>query len=346
MALLAEELTFVSADGKTNVFARVWRDNAYGCANPAGAMDKVNAEGREGALGYGAGAGEAVQPVFLLQIAHGMCEYIDRYAGFAAYVAAHGGVVFGNDHLGHGNTKDNNPGSHYGYFADKDGEKLVVADLHQLTVLMQNRFPGLPLFLMGHSMGSMLCRDYVTKYPDEAVGAIFSGTSGTNKLTGLIRFLARVGFFFGRAKKPAHMLSYLAFSKYNDKYEDVKSQSDWISRDREIVDAYLKDPRCTFKFTDRAAYDFANLMDSVSGAQWARRIPKDLPYLLISGTMDPVGEYTAGVKEVYGHMKDAGVADLQMKLYEGARHEILNEINRQEVYADIQGWIDAHMPVK
>jgi len=314
MALLAEESAFLSADGKTNVFVRIWRD-------------------------------DTAKPAFILQIAHGMCEYIDRYAAFAAYVVSHGGVVCGNDHLGHGNTKDRNPGSYYGYFADKDGEQLVVEDMHQTTMLIKNRFPGLPLFLMGHSMGSMLSRDYLTKYPSEAAGAVFSGTSGTNKLTGLIRFLASVGFFFGRSRKPAHMLSYLAFSKYNDRYDDVRSPSDWISRDREIVDKYLADERCTFKFTDRAAYDFANLMDRVSGIQWAQRIPKDIPYLLVSGTMDPVGNYAEGVKEVHRYMREAGASDLQMKLYEGARHEILNEINRQEVYADIQNWIDAHMPV-
>lgn len=308
MAIRTNELDYLSADGKTKVFARVW-------------------------------SSEEEKPEFIVQIAHGMCEYIDRYDEFARFLAKNGAVVCGNDHLGHGNTKDNNPGSHYGYFAKRDGEKYVVEDMHTLTKLIKERYPNLPFFLLGHSMGSMLSRDYMTKYADEAVGAIFVGTSGTNNLTGLIRFLARVGMVFGRAKREAHFLSYLAFAKYNDEIKDLRTKSDWISRDREIVDHYVKDPRTTFKFTDRAAYDFANLMDKVSGLQWAQRLKKEKPYLLFSGSMDPVGNYTKGVSEVYDYMKQAGIEDVSLKFYEGARHEVLNETNRKEVFHDVLDWI-------
>lgn len=311
MACVKEELTFLSADGKSNVFARLWRP-------------------------------DSVQPKFILQICHGMCEYIDRYAEFAEYITGNGGVVCGNDHLGHGLTKQRNPNSFYGYFADKNGEKLVIEDVHSLTVLVRKRYPGLPFVLMGHSMGSMVARSYMTKYGGEPVCAVFMGTSGANKLTGLIRFLANVGMFFGRAKKPATFLSYLAFSKYNDRYEEVRSKNDWITRDRERVEKYDADPQCTFLFTDRAAYDFANLVDDVSGMQWARRMPGDKPYLLVSGSMDPVGNYGEGVKEVYGWMKEAGLP-VEMKLYEGARHEILNETNRSEAFAYLLDWMRQHI---
>lgn len=307
MALINEEVSFPSADGKSTVFGRVWKD-------------------------------DAAQPEFIIQICHGMCEYIDRYERFAEYACAHGAVVCGNDHLGHGNTKQANDDGIYGYFADKNGEQLVVEDIHAMTGVIRERYPGLPLALMGHSMGSMLARCYMTKYGNEPACAVFMGTSGANSLTGIIRFLANVGMFFGRAKKPATLLDHLAFSKYNDRYDDVQSEKDWISRDREHVKQYLADPQCTFLFTDRAAYDFANLLDEVSGAQWANRLPKDKPYLLVSGAMDPVGNFGEGVKEVYGWMRDAGT-DVQMKLYDGARHEILNETNRAEVMEDILQWI-------
>ena len=307
MAFVSEELTYPSADGKSEVFARVWQN-------------------------------DAVRPAFILQICHGMCEYIDRYAEFAEYICTHGGVVCGNDHLGHGRTKEQNADGVYGYFAEKDGEKLIVEDAYSLTKLAGARWPGLPLVLMGHSMGIMAARSYMAKHGEEPVCAIFMGTSGANKLTGMIRFLANVGMLFGRAQKPAKLLSHLAFSKYNDRYDDVRSQNDWLTRDRERVAKYDADPRCTFLFTDRAAYDFANLVDEVSGARWAARLPKGKPYLLVSGDMDPVGNYGAGVKEVYEWMEKAGL-DVELKLYAGARHELLNEIGRNEIFDDLFAWI-------
>ncbi|WP_066646035.1 alpha/beta fold hydrolase [Christensenella timonensis] len=307
-----KELEFASADGKSKVYACCWQD-------------------------------EKCSPRFLVQICHGMCEYIERYEEFADFLCAQGAAVFGNDHLGHGRTKAMNEPAYFGYFAEKDGEKLVVKDVHTLTTMMKEEYPGLPLVLIGHSMGSMVARSYMTKFGEEADCAVFMGTSGANNLTGVIRFLARVGMIFGRAKKPAKLLDHLAFSKYNDRYEDVRSEKDWITRDRQRVEEYLADPLCMFLFTDRAAYDFANLLDEVSGVQWAQRLPKEKPYLLVSGEMDPVGNYGDGVREVYGWMKQAGMGDATMKLYPGARHEILNEINRDEVKQDIFSFISARV---
>lgn len=302
------DLEFASADKKSRVYACCWQD-------------------------------EESAPRFLVQICHGMCEYIDRYEELAEFLCARGGVVFGNDHLGHGKTKAMNEPSYFGYFAEKDGEKIVVEDVHTMTTMVKNEFPGLPIILIGHSMGSMIARSYMTKYGDGITCAVFMGTSGANNLTGIIRFLARVGMIFGRAKKPATLLDHLAFSKYNDRYEDVRSEKDWITRDRERVEKYLADPLCMFLFTDRAAYDFANLLDEVSGVKWASKLPKEKPYLLVSGEMDPVGNYGDGVREVYGWMKQADVRDVTIKLYPGARHEILNEINRDEVKEEIFSFI-------
>lgn len=310
MGVEQKQFNFDSADGISSVYAQVWED-------------------------------QEAKPRFILQISHGMCEYVERYDGFARFICAHGGVVCGNDHLGHGHTKGKSGA--FGYFAKKDGEKLVVEDVHKMTLLAKERYPGLPLFLLGHSMGSLLARAYSVLYGEELAGAVYMGTSGANPLTGLVRFLARVGMLFGRAQKPATLLSHLAFSKYNDKVEKVRTENDWLTRDETIVDRYNADPWCTFKFTDRAAYDFANLVDSVSGAEWAQKLPGDLPYLLVSGEMDPVGDYGKGVEEVFQWMKQAGIGDVRMKLYEGARHELLNEINKEEVSRELLEWVEEHL---
>lgn len=306
MAVSQNEFTFPSSDGKTDVFVRVWQNDGQ-------------------------------RPRFALQIAHGMVEYVDRYADFASFICQNGGIVYGNDHLGHGHTGEN--AELHGFFAEKDGDKCIVEDMHQLTELIHQNHPGLPVVLLGHSMGSFLSRIYATKYSDSICAAIFMGTSGTNPFVGVLRFLARTGIAFGRGKKPAKLITAVAFGSYNAKYKDVTSANDWLTRDKQVVAAYDADPWCTYKFTHSAFLDLSRILDEMSGPAWAAKLDKDLPCLLNSGDMDPVGGYGEGVKEVFGHMKNAGVKDLELKLYPDARHEILNEINKQEVYEDILQWI-------
>lgn len=312
MAVTTREFHFTSSDGKTNVYAHAWLP-----------------------------AEENIR--FLFQISHGMADYVARYNDFACYLSERGGAVYGNDHLGHGRTTP--PGEPYGYFGRKHGDELVVRDMHTLTEIMRSNHPGIPCFLFGHSMGSLLARDYCTKYGKEIEGAIYSGTSGANKLTGLVRFLACVGFVFGRRKKPAKLLSHLAFSKYNARIENPKTPNDWLTRDDTIVDKYNKDPWNTFLFTDQAAYDFATLVDRVSGEGWAEALPKGIPYLVISGEMDPVGDYGRGVEEVFNWMREADIPDITLKIYPGSRHELTNELNREEVFADILSWIETRQVV-
>lgn len=301
-----DSFRFLSADGKTQIFVRSW----------------LPADG---------------DASFVVQISHGMVDFADRYDEFAAYLCQHGAAVYGNDHLGHGHT--NPEGEPFGYFGYPRGDELVVEDMHQLADIARGRHPGKPFFLFGHSMGSLLARDYSVKYGGEDAGAIYCGTSGANSLTGLVRLLARVGFCFGRRRKPAHLLSYLAFSKYNDRIPEVRTPNDWLTRDEAVVDAYCAHPWNTFKFTDQAAFDFACLVDRVSGDDWAQALPAGPGYLLISGEMDPVGDYGRGVREVYDWMRGAGLPDVQMQIYAEARHELTNELNRQEVFADVLSWI-------
>lgn len=300
------EFRFLSADGRTQVFVRSWLP-----------QDR--------------------QPSFLVQISHGMIEFADRYDRFARFLCGSGAAVYGNDHLGHGHTTPE--GEPYGHFADRNGDALVVEDMHRLTQIIRERHPDLPFFLFGHSMGSLLARDYAVHYGSESTGHVFCGTSGPNPLSGAARLLARIGFLCGRRRKPAPLLTSLAFSKYNDRIENPRTPNDWLSRDEEIVDAYNAHPWNSFQFTDQAWFDMACLVDRVSGTQWARALPAGPAYLLISGEMDPVGDYGRGVQQVYGWMQEAALPDVAMKLYPEARHELTNEINRQEVFADVRDWM-------
>lgn len=305
-----DSFRFQSADGHTPVFVRSW----------------LPADGRVS---------------FVVQIAHGMVDFADRYDGFARFLCRNGAAVYANDHLGHGHTTPE--GEPFGYFGTPNGDAMVVDDMHQLAQVARERHPDLPFFLFGHSMGSLLARDYAVKYGSTDTGLIFSGTSGANSLTGLVRLLARVGFCFGRRRKPAKLLSSLAFSSYNDRVPNPRTPNDWLTRNEAVVDAYCANPWNSFQFTGQAAYDLATLTDRVSGLKWAQALPKGPAYLLMSGGMDPVGDYGRGVNEVFGWMQEAGLPDVQMRIYREARHELTNEINRQEVFDDVLSWIREHI---
>lgn len=304
----ASEITFPSADGKSTVWARIWK-------------------------------GDTKQPRYILQIAHGMKEFIDRYEDFARYICERGGIVCGNDHLGHGRTK--NQANVFGYFAEGDGVQIVVDDIHQLTTHMQQQYPDLPIILLGHSMGSMLAREYATQYGKQLTAAIFMGTAGENKQAGLAQGIARLGMCFGGSKKPAKLLTSLAFGSYNKQIHQPRTENDWLTRDTDIVDAYNKHPWNTFLFTNNGFYHMMRLLRGITGQDWADRLPKQLPYLVVSGDMDPVGEYGKGVRQVHGWMQHAGIQQADLKLFAGGRHEILNETNREEVYTCIADWINS-----
>lgn len=306
MQIRTAEFHYPSADGHSQIYAESWiPDN------------------------------EAV--TFLLQISHGMADFAHRYDELARFLAANGGAVYGNDHLGHGHTPQ--PGEPFGYFGKNDGDRLVVEDMYTLTKLMRAQYPGVPVFLFGHSMGSLLARDYCTRYGEYLDGAVYSGTSGANNLTGIVRLLAGMRIRLGAGKKPAKLLTRLAFSNYNDRIDNPRTANDWLTRDEKVVDTYNANPWNTFLFTNQAAYDFAVLIDRVSGKEWASRLPENTGYLLISGEMDPVGDYGKGVEQVYGWMREADLDDVTLKIYPQARHELTNELNREEVFADLLSWI-------
>lgn len=295
-----------------------------------------SADGRTKVAGY-LYTDEVQTPRAVVQISHGMCEYIGRYDDFAAFLCAQGYAVCGNDHLGHGTTAD---GGTVGYFADRGGAELVLEDLHSMNRIAHENFPGLPVILFGHSMGSFFARWYASRWPDTIDGLVICGTGGPNPLGGVGLVLTSLLTRLRGAKHRSKLINELAFGSYLRRFPDAKTPYDWISRDEEIVRTYAADRKCTFIFTVSGFHDLMTALKAVSSQQWANALPKQLPVLVISGDMDPVGDYGKGVRIVHGWLKKAGLKDLSMILYPGARHELVNETCRAQVYDDLRCWLD------
>ena len=272
----------------------------------------------------------------VVQLVHGMAEHIRRYEVTAKALNAAGYHVVGHTHLGHGEGAKIK-----GYFAEKDGWEAVLADTHAVRQWAQERFPGLKYFLLGHSMGSFVVRCYALRHTD-LDGLIISGTGHFDKpiLTagGLIAGLQGL---FGGAAKPCKLLHTMNFAANNKTVENPKTECDWLSRDEKQVAAYVADPLCGFMFTAKAYGDMFDGLrmlypENLSGMN------KDCPVYMFSGDHDPVGANGAGVRKVHDELKLAGIRDLTRKLAEGGRHELLNAINRQEVWQDLISWLDQH----
>ena len=276
----------------------------------------------------------------VLQISHGMCEYIGRYEEFAEELCAHGILVCGNDHLGHG-PEAREQGT-LGYFAQRDGWKLLPADLRKLTVLMKRRYPGVPYFLLGHSMGSFIARVYLAKYGELLDGAVIMGTSGGNPFAGIGIRVAE-----GEIRRHGEMyrsprLKKLSMGGYNKRFKGENDENSWLTKEKSIRETYAANDLCNFTFTASGYRDLFSLLRAVSEKGWAERVPKGLPILVTSGAEDPVGDYGKGVRKVYERLRSAGVKDVTLRLYEGDRHEILNETDRRDVYRDILGFLESH----
>ncbi|MDE6259546.1 MAG: lysophospholipase [Oscillospiraceae bacterium] len=277
------------------------------------------------------------KPRAVVQIVHGVADYMGRYDHFARYLADHGFVVCGEDHLGHGRTVDDGK---YGYFGKKDGWTLVTADVRQLRQLMGEKYPGVPYFLLGHSMGSFLARTYLCAYPGTVDGCILSGT-GQEKAA-VVAAGKAVSSVVCALRGP-ETVSPLSLGSYNKQFAPNRTSADWICRDEAVVDAYLKDPFCTFEPTAGLVRDMMGGLQYISSEKALSQMDPSTPVYLFSGDRDPVGGNGEGVRKVYGFFKDHGTADLTMKLYPGGRHEMHNEINKGEVYADVLAWLEKHI---
>ena len=277
-------------------------------------------------------------PKAILQISHGMCEYIERYEPFISFLTSHDILVCGNDHLGHKGSivsKEN-----LGFFNDKDGWKCLVQDLAKMTLLIKKEYPTIPNFLFGHSMGSFVARIYITKYSYLIQGAIICGTSGINLTAPLGLIFANTVKILKGSHHRSQFMNNLMFGNYNAKCEDPETSSDWLSRDPNIVKEYLEDDYCNFIFTISAIKDLVTMVHIVSTNYWYRLVPITLPIHLVSGDMDPLGNYGKGIKEVHLRLARHGMKDLTMKLYNDCRHELANEINKEVFFQDILEWIE------
>jgi len=271
-------------------------------------------------------------PRAVIQIVHGMAEHIGRYTDFAAYLVGHGYAVVMNDQAGHG--KSIRDEARRGYFGDKDGGTNLLLDIKDIHERAVSEFPNVPMVLLGHSMGSFLARAYAASYPHDFDKYIFSGTAGQNPLLGLGRIVATIERKRNGAMKPSELLNKISFGSNNKAFEPIRTSSDWLTSDEKIVDAFVKDPLCGFTFTAEAMLDLFEVMRSVSGIQWAKQVP-DLPIFIFSGEKDPVSSSGKGVRQVVDWLEKTGHHYVLFKLYEGGRHEMLNEVNKQEVFEDI-----------
>lgn len=305
-----EQMSFLSKDGKTMIHAVKWMP-------------------------------EDGQYKAVLQITHGMIEYIERYRPFAEYMNDQGFLVVGHDHLGHGASITSE--EEWGYFADAEHPSdVLVEDMHQLRRMVQGENPGIPYFMMGHSMGSYMLRKYLCLHPDGVAGAVIMGTgsvSDSAMKTGLL-FCKLIATFRGWHYRSKFIQS-LSYSKPYHKYDLYGKDyaNSWLSKNVENVKEYYADPRCTFMFTLNG---YKGLMEAVlfdNQMENIKKVPRELPLLFVSGQDDPVGDLGEGVMKVYGMYKEAGFLDITYKLYENDRHEILNEPDQKQVFADIGAWL-------
>lgn len=278
----------------------------------------------------------------VVQISHGMAETAARYEKFAEDLTSDGFIVYANDHRGHGNTAKSM--EDIGYIAEKDGFHWMVEDMHELSLLIKADYPSLSLFLFGHSMGSFLVQRYIQLYSNEIKGVILSGSNGKQGLMlNAGGFLARRECEkFGR-RHISKNINNMTFGKYNNAFKPNRTEFDWLSRDNSEVDKYIADPYCGGVFTAGFFHDFFYGLKAIEKKSNIAKIKKELPIYIFSGSMDPVGGNGKGVIKLFNTYKKSLIKDISCKIYEGGRHEMLNELNRDEVIGDIIHWLDAHI---
>lgn len=277
----------------------------------------------------------------VIQIAHGMAETAARYEGFAKILTESGYIVYINDHRGHGKTAKNI--ENVGYLAEKDGFEWLVKDMYTLTDIIKKENKDLPIFLLGYSMGSFLTQRYIMLYGKELKGAILYGSNGRQGL------ILRIGLLVSKleikkngVKAKSQILNNLIFGGYNKPFKPNRTKFDWLNRNNEEVDNYIKDPFCGTVFTCSFYYDFFKCLIEIENKKNLQTVPKDLPIYIFSGGKDPVGKSGKGVKRLVETYKSLGVKDLTFKLYKDGRHDMLNEINKDEVIEDVLVWLSKH----
>lgn len=307
--MMKEEITYKSSDGLTNIHAVIWKPST-----------EIKA---------------------ILQISHGMVEHINRYEEFANTLNRNGILVAGNDHLGHGQSvidKD-----HYGYFAKTNASKIVVEDVHSLTQILKNNYPNIPIILLGHSMGSFIARNYITTFSEDIQGCILigSGYQSVFKMT-MAKIITKITQFYHHGwfyRSP--FLYNITTGSYHKKFEEGKTIPDcWLTTNLEAIELHRKDPLSQFRFTCNGYYTLFDLIQKATSKKYAKMIRANLPVLMLSGKDDPVGNFGKDIYKINKLYKGVGLQNITFKLYNGMRHELINEKENVLPISDIINFIN------
>lgn len=277
----------------------------------------------------------------MIQVIHGMAEHVNRYSEFAEYFTELGFIVFGIDHLGHGETVKLNNGI-YGYFAENDGWVKVVKANKYISKLMKKRYPDLSKIIYGHSMGSTIARYYLIgdKIPD---GIIVSGVMTHQKIvTDIMKIMTKLEKGLNEDKSDNVINNYLLNLNFNWKFAS-DDDNNWISSLKEEVNKYNEDELCDFKVTNQMFIDMFNGLKTIDKIEKNREISKDIPLFIVSGKDDPVSKYGKDVKKLFKRYKTKELKDLKYKIYSNIRHEVLRDRRKEEVYSDFEKWINEHV---
>jgi len=274
----------------------------------------------------------------VVQIVHGMAEHAGRYEDFAGFLTSNDFAVYANDHRGHGKTAGNI--ENVGFVSPKNGWEKMVSDLKLVSRHIKEKNNEKPLYVLGHSMGSYLTRNFMLDPGTEIRGVIISGTGDNPGFLGHIGiFLTQIMLLFYPAKSPSPLMFDLSFGAFNKPFKPNRTKFDWLSRDNDQVDKYVNDPFCGGVSSIGFFRDFLKGVLFVTRQNTINNVPKELPVLCFSGDNDPAGNNGKGVTGVYQKFKKAGVKNITLKLYAGGRHEMLNETNKDEVYRFTLDWL-------
>ena len=281
------------------------------------------------------------KPIGIVQISHGMCEYFERYEWFCEFLCNNGLIVCGNDHLGHG--KSAKTLYNLGYFAKKDGWKFLSEDVYTLTGIVKKQYPNLPYFVFGHSLGAFIAQAYLNAYGGELDGAIICGTAPKNPISGIGKIITKVFALFKGDHYRSAFAKNLANGGFLDRCPEKRTENDWLTKDTAVVDKYCADPFCNYTFTVSAYYDMAKLNEYINKPKGVANVPKDLPIFMIYGAEDPVSAYGKGPAGFAALLEKAGCTRISIKSYDGDRHELLNELDREQVARDIFDFIQGRI---
>ncbi len=285
--------------------------------------------------------GLPARPRGIVQLIHGMSEHIERYDTFARFLVQNGFIVCGHDHIGHGHSVSTR--AELGHMPPENGADVLVEDVDTLRYIVAHAFgPELPYFIFGHSMGSFTLRVYLTRHGEGLAGAILCGTGQKPQIISLAgNALANLGAKVRGDHAKSDLIHTMADGAFTRAVDDPQTEFDWISTDRANIEEYIRDDLNGFQFTLGGYAALTRLTLLAANLELAKKIPNDLPLLFIAGAKDPVGDSGAGVKAAADMMEKAGVEDVEVILYDGMRHEVLNEADAAIVFDDILAWLDA-----